>query len=201
MQKSAVTDHSIHNLLSERWSPVVFDGRPVKKEVLLSLLEAIRWAPSCFNAQPWSFMLASRENPEEFKRMLSCLVEGNQVWAKNAGALLLSVARLDFEHNGKENRHAYHDVGLAAMSLTVQAADLGLHVHQMGGFNHDLARSTYSIPEGFDVVTAIAVGTVGDLEAADPSLKERDLGKRSRKNLEDFVFEGSWEQKTSSLTL
>ena len=95
------------------------------------MIEAARWAPSCFNAQPWRFVVAVRQDEEAFERMVSCLVPGNQQWAKKAGLLAFAVAREAFEHNGKPNRHAWHDVGLAVAQLTMQATHEGLAVHQM----------------------------------------------------------------------
>ena len=79
---NATTDYPIHELIANRWSPYCFDERSVTDEDLRSLFEAARWAPSSFNEQPWSYVVAKKENSEEFTRLLSCLVEVNQVWAK-----------------------------------------------------------------------------------------------------------------------
>src|SRR5262245_60647726 len=106
MERPAPTDHPIHELLARRWSPRAFDARPIEPEKLSSLFEAARWAPSSFNEQPWSFLLARREEPASFARMLECLVDANQAWAKDAPVLILTVARLRFTRNGAENRHA-----------------------------------------------------------------------------------------------
>src|ERR1700737_2358378 len=84
MEKIAETQCPIHDLLRRRWSPRAFADRPVEPEKLCSLLEAARWAPSSFNEQPWFFLVAIREDREEFNRMLSCLVEGNVAWAQKA---------------------------------------------------------------------------------------------------------------------
>ena len=71
---------------------------------------------------------------------------------------MLSVVRLAFAHNGKPNRWAYHDVGLASAQLVLQAVSQGLVAHQMAGFDAAKARETYGIPEGHEPVAAIAVG-------------------------------------------
>ena len=126
MDKRAVTEHPIHPLLAERWSPRAFEDREVSGDVLNSLLEAARWAPSCFNDQPWFFLVARRQDTEEFERMLSCLVEGNRSWAKNAQVLMITVSRTIFEHNGKPNRHWSHDLGLAAGGRDVGNAVKGV---------------------------------------------------------------------------
>jgi nitroreductase len=192
MNKPAKTDYPIHDLLKERWSPRAFSNRTVEPDKLRTLLEAVRWAPSSFNEQPWSFIVAAKEDKPEFDRLLSCLVEGNIAWAQHAPLLMLSVAKLFFEKNGKENRHAFHDVGLAAENLVIQATALGLVVHQMAGFHVDKARELFGIPERFEPVAAIAIGYPGDPESLPPQLRERDLGPRTRKSLQEFVFTGRW---------
>jgi nitroreductase len=192
MEKPAETQHPIHDLIRRRWSPRAFAARPVEPEHLLSLLEAARWAPSSFNEQPWVFLVATHDNPEEFQRMLSCLVDANVVWAQRAPVLMLSVARRSFEHNSKPNRHAFHDVGLAAANLVTQATVLGLAVHQMAGILPDKAREVFGIPEGYDAVAGIAIGYPGEPDLLPEELRKRELAPRTRKPLESFVFSGRW---------
>src|SRR3954463_9809046 len=158
MERLRDAAHPIHDLLRRRWSPRAFSDRPVEREKLLSVLEAARWAPSSNNEQPWHYLVARKEEPEEFARLLACLVEKNQSWAKAAPVLMLSVASTVFARNGKPNRHALHDVGQAVADLTVQATALGLFVHQMAGFSAEKARETYGIPENAEPVAALAVG-------------------------------------------
>jgi len=194
MQKLAETRYPIHKLLRERWSPRAFADRMIEPEKLQSLLEAARWAPSSYNEQPWSFIVAAKESPAEYARLLSCLVEGNVRWAQHAPLLMLSVAKLAFERNQKPNRHAFHDVGLAVENLVIQGIDLGLFVHQMAGFHVDRAREVYGIPEGYEPVAAMAIGYLDDLSRLPDDLRERELAPRIRKPLEAFVFSGHWGQ-------
>lgn len=182
-------------LLLDRWSPYVFDPRPVSREALATCLEAARWAASSYNEQPWRFLAAHREEEAEFQRLLGCLLEANQAWAKNAGVLLLSVVSRSFTRNGNPNRMAEHDLGLAVGNLCTQATALGLHVHQMAGINPSKARQVYSIPDGFDPLTAVAIGYSGDpSRAADPQLTQRDFAPRARKPQAQFVFHGTWNR-------
>jgi len=116
-EKRASTDYPIHTLLAERWSPYAFADRPVAEADLRSLFEAARWAPSSNNEQPWRYLVATREHPEEFLRLLSCLVDANQAWAKAAPVLALGVVSLKFARNARDNRAAVHDLGLAAGNL------------------------------------------------------------------------------------
>ena len=196
MQKLAETRYPIHELLRERWSPRAFADRMVEPEELRSLLEAARWAPSSFNEQPWSFIVATKQHPGEYERLLSCLVEGNVRWAQHAPVLMLSVARLAFERNGKPNRHAFHDVGLAVENLVIQATAFGLAVHQMAGFHVDKARELFSIPDGHEPVAALVLGFPGDPAGLPEDLREREVAPRIRKPLESFVFSGQWGQSS-----
>jgi len=194
MEKPAETQYPIHELLRRRWSPRAFSDRRVDPAIMRSLLEAARWAPSSYNEQPWSFIVATKDDTAEFSRLLSCLVEGNIQWAQHAPVLMVSVARLSFEDDGKPNRHAFHDVGLAVANLIVQATALGLVVHQMAGIFPDKIRELYGIPEGYEAVAGIALGYPGDPQSLPEGLRKRELAPRERKPLTEFVFSGSWGQ-------
>ncbi|MDF5721006.1 MAG: nitroreductase family protein [Rhizonema sp. PD37] len=200
MNKQADTQSPIHELLQQRRSPLAFSERMVEPEKLLSVLEAARWAASSYNEQPWSFIVATKDNQGEFERLLGCLVEANQEWAKNAPVLILSVAKLHFERNGKENRHAFHDVGAAVTEMAIQATALGLFIHQMAGFDVPKAKEVYGISEGYEPVAAIALGYIGNSESLSEKLLQRELAQRTRKPLETFVFSGSWNQASPLVT-
>jgi len=190
--KTAHTDHPIHKLLSERWSPYAFEDRAVPVADLLSLFEAARWAASSYNEQPWHFIVATKDDAEAFQSLLSCLTEGNQGWAKAAPVLVLCVARLKFSDDGTENRAAVHDLGLATGNLLVEATARGLSVHQMIGILPDRARELYNIPDDCEAWTAMAIGYRGDPETLPERIKPRELRPRQRKPLGEFVFGGKW---------
>jgi nitroreductase len=191
-QKTASTDYPIHELLGARWSPYGFDDRSVAITDIRSLFEAARWSPSSYNEQPWSYLVAQREEPEEFSKLLSCLVEANQEWAKAAPVLVLCVVTLNFKRNNKKNRAAVHDLGLASGNLVLEATSRGLFVHQMIGIEPDKAREIYSIPEQSEAWTAMAIGYRGDPGKLSEELKERDVTPRKRKRLAEFVFASRW---------
>lgn len=194
MEKPAQTDYPIEEILKRRWSPRAFSDRMVEPEKLQSLFEAARSAPSCFNEQPWQFIVATKQAPEDHARLLSCLVEGNQQWARLAPVLMVSVAKLNFDKTGKPNRHAFHDVGLAVGSMLVEATALDLFVHQMAGFSPEKVREIYRVPDAFEPVAAIAVGYGADVEDIPEAFKQAELGPRSRKPIHSFVFQGQWGQ-------
>lgn len=181
----------IHEIISHRWSPRAFEDRAVELDKVRSLFEAARWAASSYNAQPWFFIVAAKDDPENYKRVLDCFVEFNQGWAMNAPVLAISVARTTFE-DGRTNRHALHDVGQAAASLAIEATALGLQVHQMAGIIPEKARQVFGIPEGYEAVAGIALGYPGDPASLPGQLKDRELAPRSRKPLDSFVFTGKW---------
>ena len=190
--KRALTDHPVLPILAARWSPYGFDRRPVADADLRSLFEAARWAPSSYNEQPWNYLVATQANPREFARLLSCLVDANQAWAKAAPVLVLGVVSLQFARNHKDNRAAVHDLGLAAGNLLAEATARGLSVHQMIGILPDKAREIYHIPDHYEAWTAIAIGYKADPTELSDELKERDLVPRQRKPLREFVFTGEW---------
>jgi len=194
MEKPAQTDYPVLELLKRRWSPRSFSDQMVEPEKLLSLFEAARWAPSSFNEQPWYFVLATKEKPEEHARLLSCLVEKNQQWARGAPVLMVSVAKLNFEKTGRPNRHAFHDVGLAVGHMLVQATAMDLFVHQMAGFSAEKVVELYKIPNDFEPVAAIAVGYPGEPDDLPEQFRTQELGPRSRKPIDSIVFEGLWGQ-------
>jgi nitroreductase len=192
MEKLAITDAPINELIRRRWSPRAFDNRLVEREKLYTLFEAVRWAASSANAQPWQFIVATKDDPENFDRVLQSFNENNQAWAGKAPVIGLSVATLHFPQSANLNRFSFHDVGQAAATLAFQAAELGLQLHQMGGILPEKAREIFSIPSGYEVVAGLAVGYPGDPNSLPEKLREREHAPRQRKPLSEFVFTGRW---------
>lgn len=193
--RRAHTLQPIHDLLAERWSPRAFADRAVTHEMLGSLLEAARWAPSCFNDQPWYFVFGHKgesEDGDAWNKAYDCLVEANQVWAQHAPVLGLSIARTRFTFNGNENRFAAYDTGAATFALTVQAQARGLFVHQMGGFDAEAAKRAFQIPDVHTPMAAIAIGYMGDAKSLEGELAEREGAPRERRALGETVFGGTW---------
>ena len=175
---------TVHELIATRWSPRGFSDRPVKAEKLQALFEAARWAASCFNEQPWRFVVATKDDPEAFEKMLGLLMEKNQQWARTAWVLGFSAAKKTFTMNGAPNRFGLHDAGAASATLSIEAVAAGLRTHFMGGFDAAKARAEYHVPEDFDMGAAFAIGYINQTTAAPPA--------RTRKGLEEIVFAGDW---------
>ncbi len=186
--KEAQTQYSIHPLLRRRWSARAFAPQPIAEETLMTLLEAASWAPSSMNEQPWVYLFAHKGDAA-FNLMADCLLPGNR-WAKNAPLLLLSLARKTFATNGKPNRHALHDVGAANVQLLLQAADMDIYGHQMGGFDMEKTLRTFHISDDLEPVCFIALGYLDDPDTLEEPFRTRELTPRSRKPIGAFAFPG-----------
>jgi nitroreductase len=193
LDKRAETTFPIHDILAERWSPRAFADRAIPPDILGSLLEAARWAPSSRNLQPWRFVIAERHrNAEGFARILGTLMEGNQLWAQHASVLLIVAAKPTIDQSERANTYALYDVGQAVAHLSLQAMSVGLYIHQMGGFRRDLAREALAIPAGFDPVVSAAIGYLAAPSTLPQDVRERELDPRTRHPLSELVFSGLW---------
>lgn len=192
--KPATTMVPIHEIIKKRWSPRAFDfSKDVAESDLLALLEAARWTPSCYNEQPWRFIICVKSREEaHWQAALGCLAEKNQLWAKNAPLLIVAVATNDFSQNGNPNPWAEYDTGAASAFLSLQATALGLVVHQMGGFSKEKIRDAFALPEDSTPMAVLAVGYQADVEILDDSFKEMELGERSRAPLTEIIYSGRW---------
>lgn len=169
---TAPLSSAVHQLILQRRSIFSFSAREVDDDMLRLLLDAARWAPSSFNEQPWMFLLARRGQEERTReQMLTCLSPHNRRWAHSAPVLLLAIARCHFASSGQYNRHAAYDLGLAMGNLEVQASALGLSIHQMGGFDVELARNLFVLGEGQEPLTISAIGF--ELEPAQAARRHR----------------------------
>ena len=195
-EKIADVEYSVIDLIKNRWSPRAFSDKHVEGDKILSMLEAARWAPSSFNEQPWNFILFRKEDHEEYEKIINVLSPRNQLWSRNAPVIILSVAKTVFERNGKPNRYALHDTGAAVANLTLQATSMGLFVHQMAGFDSVKAKELFNIPEGYEPVTAIAVGYYGNIEDLHEDFKKSESADRKRKSVSDFTFNSKWKIRT-----
>jgi nitroreductase len=193
-QRFAEADPLIHELLARRRSPRAFDpNRRVSRLAIRTLLEAARVAPSCFNEQPWRFLVFDAGEPEALEQARSCLSAGNS-WALRAPVLILSVAAERWSRDGSPNRWAEHDVGLASENLALQATSLGFAVHLMAGFDEKKVQELFRIPEGFTPMAMIAVGYPGDPDELPPKLRDRERAPRQRRPIEEIAFAGRWDR-------
>ncbi|HEY1471524.1 MAG TPA: nitroreductase family protein [Candidatus Acidoferrum sp.] len=192
MHKPATTDYPVHELIQNRWSPRAFSDKPVPPEILRSLFEAARWAPSSSNEQPWAFIVGTKDDPETHEKILSTLVEFNQAWAKHAPVVGIAVSQMEFARNKTPNRNAFYDTGAAMAHLTAEATWRGLFVHQMAGFDPHKAIEVFHIPKGWEPIAAFTIGYPGNADALPDKLRERELAPRTRKPISEFVMSSDW---------
>ncbi|MBH04125.1 MAG: nitroreductase [Xanthomonadales bacterium] len=188
MNNIAPTHFPIDDRLATRWSPYVFSEQPVPRDTLRSVFEAARWSASSFNEQPWRFLVSRKNRDDTHDRIVNCLAEGNQVWAKHAPVLLIGIYRHRFAESGKENKAAPHDLGLAAGQMVFEASRHDLFVHMMIGLDPAAARRTFGIPNDAEAYTAMAIGYRDAADNADASLREREAKPCQRLPQCDFVF-------------
>ncbi len=188
MLKSTEFEHPVTEVIKNRKSVRAYADRLIESQKINSLFEAVRWAPSSSNGQPWLYLYATKEQPELWNKLFDCLLEGNKIWAKDAPILILSLARKNFTATDKPNHYAFYDLGAANAFLAIQAVELGLQLRQMGGFDHEKAKLSLNIPEAFQLGAMIAVGYPGDPELLPENLKARELSPRDRFVQQEFVM-------------
>lgn len=200
IEKPADTEQKIEKVIAERWSSRAYDATmQVSHEDIIALCEAARWAPSCYGDEPWRFVIWDRYKDESsWQQALDCLAQGNQEWAKNAPILILVASVKTFRHNDKDNRWNGYNTGAASVSLCLQATALGLMSHQMGGFDGDKLKSTFSLPDNIELWAMNAIGHPAALDSLDEQQLERELNQRERRPLSEQFFSGGWQSPINS---
>ncbi len=184
-------DHNINSIFVNRWSPRSMTGEEIKDDDLMSLFEAARWAPSSFNNQPWRFIYSKRTG-SEWSKFLDLLNEGNRIWAKDAGVLVVIISRKNFEYNEKPSITHQFDAGAAWENLALEASIRGIVAHGMQGFDYQKARQNLNIPDNFDVMAMIAIGKRGPIEKLPPKLQQVEH-PNDRKSLKEIIMEGRFK--------
>jgi nitroreductase len=194
MEKPAQTMYPILDLLTQRWTIRAFSDRLIEPEKLRRLFEAVRWAPSSFNEQPWRFIIATKDQPMEFNKMVSCLKDKNQRWVRSGGApfLMLALSKKTFTRNGSPNRAHIHDIGLAMGNFVIQATAMNLFVCQLQGIHLQRVIEVYDVPEDFEPAIGCVAGYAGEISRLPKEFHDREMRPRTRKDFKDFVFEGKF---------
>ncbi|MEE9542993.1 MAG: nitroreductase family protein [Thermodesulfobacteriota bacterium] len=185
-------EHEVDKIFVDRWSPRAMSGEEIETRELMRLFEAARWAPSAFNNQPWRFLYAMRET-EYWDKFFNLLVKSNQVWTKNAAALMVVISKETFDYNGKPARTHSFDAGAAWVSLALQGSIMGLVVHGMQGFDYDRAKTELNVPDGYTIEAMVAVGRAGNIANLPEELQEREFPS-DRKKIDEIAFEGGFKE-------
>ncbi len=189
-----IPDYPINSLFLQRWSPRAFTRESISEQELLTMFEAARWAPSCFNSQPWRFLYARRDTPS-WDKFLSLLIEYNQNWAQNASALIIVVSNtmLKEPKTGEwipSHSHSF-DAGAAWAHLGLQATLSGWRAHGMAGFDMERARIELNVPDNFRIEAAIAIGRQGEKSTLEEKLQKREKPSE-REALSTIALEGGF---------
>jgi nitroreductase len=196
LEKPAETSQPVIDVIRDRWSPRAFTDRMVPRETLISLFEAARWAASCNNSQPWRFIVATKDDPAEYEKLLGCFNDRNQSWAVQAPVIMI-VCAYKFLPDGRTAHTHWYDSGAAMAQFTAQATSHGLHVHQMQGILYDRIPEVYDVPDDYDVCTGVALGYQGDGDTLPESYAAREPLPRERHPLNQIVFTGRFGKSSS----
>src|SRR6056297_659929 len=184
MERMRYFSFDISETIKERWSPKSFSTDPVEYEDVLAVLEAARYAPSCFNEQPWEFYIAFDE--EELELVRQSINDRNRLWADKAPVLIVASSRPAFHKNGKSNRWADFDTGTAWGYLSLEAHRRGLITHAMGGFSRKKLEELLGLEEERNFLAVIALGKMGNKEDLSEIFIEEELPKE-RKPLDKIL--------------
>ena len=188
-------DHDIDPIFLTRWSPRAFTGEPMPEDILRSVFEAARWAPSAFNLQPWRFVYARRDTPD-WARLLDVLIPYNQAWVKGASALVFVVSDRFRRKDGAEPQPLYShsfDAGAAWACLALQAHHLGWAAHGMTGFDPARAYEVLEVPEAdYRIEAAVALGRPADKSVLPEAYQARETPSH-RDPMAGKLFEGQFQ--------
>ncbi|SEQ33908.1 Nitroreductase [Lentzea xinjiangensis] len=180
----------MNELISQRRSPRAFSAEAtVSDDELRTLLEAARWAPSHGNSQPARFVVGHRGTPT-FDTILGTLTRGNKTWAFRASVLLIGCVLTRDSRGDIPNTE--FGLGLAMENIALQAVELGLIAHMMGGFDAAAAHTAFDMPGDVRPLVAMAVGRPGRVEDLPEDLQAREQRERRRHPLGEIAFTGSW---------
>jgi nitroreductase len=186
---SSDAQHTVHELLSRRWSSRRFAPTPLPDATIETLIEAARWAPSYGNRQPWRYVVVT--DPVVLTSLHAALTRGN-AYAKAAPALITLCGNPDDGQIVDGKQYYLLDAGMSLENLLLQAVALGLHAHPMGGFDEAIVRDVLAIPAQVRVLALVAVGWPGRVEDLDERTRERELRERTRKPPDEIRTYNRW---------
>ncbi len=175
--------------IMKRRSSRAFDTRPVSQEIIDSIIEAGRWAPSCMNTQAWNFVVLT--DPDALLDAHESLSRGN-AYAKEAPVMVVVAAKEDGGCSSHRLPYFMMDVGLATQNMLIQAVHVGLIGHPTAGWNEESLKETLGIPVEYRIVTVVFFGFRKDLDTLDDEARERETKPRTRKPLHEIVHTNEW---------
>jgi nitroreductase len=163
--------------ITARRSVRSFTDQPLSPADLDQILEAGRRAPSSQNWQPWDFILVT--DRDQLRRLA-------EVW-RGAAHVAHSAATIVVIGPPADNpfRRAQFDLGQAAMSMTLAAADLGIGSCHAGVADLDLARELLGFPADRDWAFLLSLGYPADRPLA-------PVRKPLRRPFDEVVHRSRW---------
>jgi nitroreductase len=154
-----------------------FEERPIADDELDRILEAGRRAPSSRNWQPWDFVVVTDRDQ---------LVELSKVW-RGGGHVATSAATIALVLPVLEERRevAFFDLGQAAVSMMIAAADLGIGSGHSAVADQELARRVLGLPADRECAHLVPLG----YPAERPLVPLRNPDRRP---FDDVVHRGRW---------
>jgi nitroreductase len=160
------TRYKINDKFKKRYSPKKFMDIKVENEDILSLIEAATTAPSCFNEQPWRFLVINSD--EGLKKIKETLTEKNLEWNDDTKQFILLLSKKHFSKNGNENTYNKFDTGTAFGFMLLEALERNIQMHPMAGFDKVRTREIFQIEMETNIIALVAFG-YGNNESFIPS--------------------------------
>ena len=193
VKENRQAEYDIDPVFLNRWSPRAFSPEEVPEEILMSVLEAGKWAASSYNEQPWRYIVA--RTPGDLKKFVSFLVPLNQAWTKDVPVLIVVLSKKTFTKNGQPNKVHGFDAGTSSGYLALQARLNGLYLHGMAGFDEEMARATLGVPTDFDIMAVFALGKRGHTADLPEDFRGGEVPS-PRRPLAETVMEGHFRDDT-----
>jgi nitroreductase len=151
-------------LVRQRQSVREYSSRPVERDKLDLLREAVRLAPSASNSQPWTLIFVDDPGLRErvakacYSRVLS--FNSFALQAPVIAVLTQERPRVITQIGGriKDKEYPLIDIGVAAAHFCLQAAELGLGTCMIGWFQEQKIKDLLHIPQATGVGLLITVG-------------------------------------------
>lgn len=180
LEALAQADQAINGLIAARRAKRALRPDPLPPAAIERLVEAAHLAPSCFNNQPWRFVVAQGEKLAAVKNALP----GGNYWALKSPAILAVASHPDLDCRLSDNRDYFlFDCGLAVGFLMVQATQMGLVAHPIAGYDPIAVKEALGIPKDYVLITLVVLGWPGDPAELSDKHREIELGPRVRKPL------------------
>ena len=152
-------------LINTRQSCRSFSGKPVEKEKLEQLIEAVRLTPSACNSQPWRLITVTGEKAEPVREALQLM--GRNKFTQDCPAFTVFIERPATLKQGiaeklGSQKFAQLDVGAAISYYTLKANDLGLDTCILGWFDEKKIVKTFNLPKNEKARLIVATGYAVD---------------------------------------